>query len=984
MRTGLRKGLPALTLAALTSVCGAAMAQVAPHANQYGLNLIGAPAAWALGYTGTGITVAVADTGIDLGHPAFTGKHDPRGRNYVLPSPGGAFDATQIAEADTGGHGTHVSGIIGASGTSGAPGVAYNANILTLRATSGCAAGQNCDAPNFPNASASALDYFAGLSNVMVYNASYGPNSGKNQTIWSASLIDPVEAEAAQRALAAGKIIVAANGNDRAENPVAGLHPNGMALLPFISPANAGLGVYQDGNNTYNFSALLRQPGLIIAANSVGEAKTIAPYSQACGAAASWCLTAPGGDQSVDAGIYATLPGSTYGYQQGTSMAAPMISGAIAVLQQAYPGYAARDLAHVLFSTAENIGGRLANNATYGYGLIRLDRAVAGPTTLAAGTTITVGNQQMTYWSQPLTTAGGFTKTGAGALMIAGRTTAAGDAAVNDGALGVGGTLTLQGTSRLTVAQGATLAGIGTINGAVTVAGTLNAGQLPNYADVIANSGGTLPAGTPLTGTSPGTLTVQGQVTMAASGTLRANIDGAAQVPGGPGTYDKIVVTGTGGGFAANGALVPVLRDIPGGTNGYTPPVGSVFPIILAQNGASVSGQFTSVNQTPAGIGANTRFDVVYSPTSVTLNVTPLNFAAVAAEQNLNRNQQAVAAALDTVRPAPGIRARARVATALDELYDENLDEDDDIFALLSGQGLASHPAAMLDGLGAIGGTISARQAQRLAAEDWSLWAQGFGRWSRTGDDGGLPGATATASGFVLGADRMFADNVTAGVALGYGRAATEGFGAIAQTNLYSATLYGSWTPGPWVLDARVSTGPLATTTDHVAGLIDLDLVQGAADGWSVSGDLRAGYGLALAGVSLTPWAGISVQSVMQDGYFETTDIGLLFPAQDFTRVRAGLGVDVQAQFALDGFTIAPRLGLAWQHDLADALRVQTSLYDAPFAIEAAHPGRDSLRTDLEVALNWGGRFSLFAGYGGAFHRNQTAHQVRGGIRIGL
>ena len=49
-------------------------------------------------------------------------------------------------------------------------------------------------------------------------------------------------------------------------------------------------------------------------------------------------------------------------------MAAPMVSGALAVLQQAYPNYDAYDLARVLFATAENIDGQAAVNAMYGYG----------------------------------------------------------------------------------------------------------------------------------------------------------------------------------------------------------------------------------------------------------------------------------------------------------------------------------------------------------------------------------------------------------------------------------------------------------------------------------------------------------------------------------------------------------------------------------------------------------------------------------------
>lgn len=574
----LRRAGMLATLAFSALVPLAAQAQIpTPNANQYGLGLIGAPAAWALGYSGAGITVAVSDTGIDTTHPAFAGKIDPRSMNFTLAASGAAYVPNQIT--DTGNHGTHVAGIIAASGGSGVPGVAYNASLVVLRSLNNCDENQNCTAPGIPNASASALNYFASLTNVMVYNASYGPNAAVGSTVWPATIIDPDEEAAALNAISKGKIIVAATGNDRTKSPVAGSNPNGLALDPFIQVANFNAGVYQDGGNNYDFSALLQQPGLIIGVTAVGQNKLAASYAQLCGVTASWCVAAPGGGDA-DNGIYSTLPGGTYGYEQGTSMAAPAVSGAIAVLQQAYPTYAARDLANVLFATAENIGGQAADNAIYGYGLIRLDRAVAGPTTLAAGSNIAIGAQQVTYWSQPLTTGGALSVAGPGYLIIAGRMTATGDVTVNGGTLGVDGLLTLQ--TQLTVTPGATLAGFGTVAGVSFINGTLGAGQLPNYADLIANNGGRLPAGIPLTGTSPGTLTFQGNVTLSAGATMREDIDGALQTPGGPGTYSKVIVTGAGAAFAVDGALVPVLRGIPGSTNTYVPAIGTRFPIVTA------------------------------------------------------------------------------------------------------------------------------------------------------------------------------------------------------------------------------------------------------------------------------------------------------------------------------------------------------------------------------------------------------------------
>lgn len=990
---------------AVLAAAGSAQAQPVAHANQYGLGLIGAPAAWALGYTGNGITVAVADTGIELTHPAFVGagKIDPRGRNYVLPAQGAPYDINQFGEADPGGHGTHVAGIIGAGAASGVPGIAYDASLISLRMTPGCPKGQNCGVPDIPNASAAALSYFATLDNVMVYNGSYGPDSGKGQTVWPSSTLDPEEEAAVRAALAKGKIIVSANGNDREENPVAGLHPNGIALYPFVQPGNAKAGIYNDDGRNYDFSALLRQPGLVIAVNSVGQAKTIAPYSQACGAAASWCVSAPGGDQSVDAGIYSSLPNATYGYQQGTSMAAPAVSGALAVLQQAYPNYAARDLAHVLFATAENVGGQAGLNATYGYGLIRLDRAVAGPTTLAAGAVVNVANQQVTYWSQPLATAGAFSKTGAGSLIVAGRTTATGNVAVNEGALGVGGTLTLQNGMR--IAQGATLAGFGRINGNTTVSGTLSPGQLPNYADLIANNNGAMPANVPLTGTSIGTLTIQGQMVLDATATLQAGIDGTQRNPGGPGTYDKLIVTGAGSTFTAGGTLAPVLRGIVGGTNTFTPALGTAFPIITAEEGGALAGQFASLAQPAAGLAANTRFDVAYTATSVTLNITPASFTALAAaDTKLNDNQKAVAEALDAARPEPGVRARSR-QPSWNDLYDNDLSELEDDLAQLSGQGLAANAGVVMNGFNSLSRLVTGRQSvlaggftgirlaqagagvatdPSLATQDrWTGWAQGFGHWSEIGDTAGLPGASSTGAGFSIGADRAFTPELTLGGALGYASSDIESYAAVSRSVSYAAALYASWTPGNWVLDGQLAAGPANIDTFRIVGFLGSTPVSGAADGWSVLGAARAGYRFDAGGVTLKPYVGLRVQNFHLNSYWETTDIGLFFPAQDFTSIASTLGLESTAEFLVEGITLRPTASAAWAHDLRDgALVTRAALFDAPFEIDAAAPGRDAAEVNFELSVSWTESFSLFAGYGGEFRRNATSHEARGGLRM--
>ena len=913
-----------------------------------------------MGFTGAGVTVAVADTGIDTTHPAFAGKIDPRSMNFVLPVPGAPYDPTQITDLAT--HGTHVTGIALASGTSVTPGVDYNSNVVVLRmlaSSNACKApGADCEVENIPNASAAALNYFASLNNVSIYNASYGPTLPEGTVglrRWPAANINPVEAQAAQNALAAGKIIDAANGNDREEKPVAGRNPSGLALDPFIQPANANAGVYQNNGQNYDFSTLLRQPGLIIAVTAVGADKTISSFAQMCGVTASWCVAAPGGnpqpagsDPATTPGIYAPIPLSTppesppeppvpgYGFAAGTSMAAPQVSGALAILTQAYgsSGYGARDLANVLFATAENIDGQAADNGVYGYGLIRIDRALAGPTTLAAGSAANVDTQQTTYWSQPLTTSGDFSKTGAGYLIIAGRTTATGDVSVNAGALGVDGTLAF--TPRLTVAPGAMLAGFGTINGNVFINGTLNAGQLPNYNDLITNNGGTLPAGIPLTGTSPGTLTFQGNVIMGGTAITRVNVDGNLVIPGGPGTFDKLVVTGGNSALTAGGTLSPILRGIPGGNNNDNPQIGATFQFISAQNGASVQGAFGSVTEPDAILARSERFDVIYSPTSITLAATPLTYAGFAGAGNLNRNLGAVAGVLDSLRPAPGTPLSGLKQVLFDSLYTLNANGVAVALGDLSGQGLAANPAAIMSAMAGFSNQIADRQTTLLAGAGavqsammpsvafsyadtgplvearsanspfpvkapveatpvqtnagWTAWGQGYGQWSNIGTAGGIPESRTQNAGFVLGADRTLSSDLLAGGAVGYTRTDIGSYNNQKRANTYAGALYTTWSPGALVFDARLAGGPTTGNSSRSLTFPTSSTASGGTNGWGLLASGDVGYRFYINGTTFKPYVGVTGQRYEQQAFNETSIFGLNIPSQTFDKLTPEVG----------------------------------------------------------------------------------------------
>ena len=992
----------------------------------WNLSQIGAQTAYGRGFTGAGVTVTVADTGFDVTNAALINKLlTATGRNYVVKN-GETYDPNQLTPlTNTDIHGTHVAGIVAAEKFTNvdAHGVAYDAKVIPLRilTATGYSVANNAEA------SASALNYFASLPGTLVYNASYGPDYDgmKGLTQWSLGTSSQ-EAAAVLNTLKAGKIIVAANGNDRRDNPTAARNPSGLALMPFFNPAHANLGVYNDEDTQADGTSLQRQNGQIVAVMSVGATKAPAWYSNLCGVAASWCVAAPGGDELTGPQVYSTFNNNSYGFESGTSMAAPTVSGAIAVLIQANPTYNAQDLSRLLFSTTEDLG-KPGVDAVFGYGLIRLDRATDGPTTLAANATQTVAANTTEYRSRLLTTQGDFTKAGEGILTISGRTNAGGNVFAQLGTLAVDGTLSITAGNKLNVAQPATLAGFGTVNGDTVIAGTLSPGKMANIGDLVAN--GSVAPGTVLQGNSVGSLTFNGNVTLTSTANTRIDIDGTLIVPGGPGTYDKIYVSGAGNVFYAAGTLTPVLRGSVGTVSNYTPAIGTEFAFVQAQNGARTAGTFNTLVQPTAGLPTNGRFDLIYSATAITLAVTPASFSALAAGDSPGSNSRGIANILDKDRAASGVMPTAAEKALYDALYNLNTEaEFDKALDQLAGPGQPAIAAASLQAfsgfLGAIGGrqdslsfgseagqngtaqnfalsyagrnmmTAEANSAMNAFAsitpaqrvqDGWTVWGQGFGRTSRIGDSGDFSGSKTTSAGFTLGADRWFSNNLIAGGAFGYARTTATSTDIKGSSDTYAGAAYASWTPGAAVFDFRIAAGPSQMSTTRQIILASNGL-QGSANGVGVGTSFEAGYRFAITpDVILKPYVGVNWQGFRRDGYSESqVPIGLVYAAQTYDKLMTTAGAAVSAKLrTTDGTTLVPELKLGWGYDLRDTtLTSQAALLDESFLVTAASPGRSAALVGAKLSGWRTETFRMFGAYNGEYRSNATSHQLSAGARF--
>ncbi|MFI6800898.1 S8 family peptidase [Streptosporangium canum] len=306
--------------------------------------LIGSDRANQAGWTGKGSTIAILDTGIDRDHPFFAGRivgeacfssSDPDPYyQAVLVCPNGQPSqiGTGAADAETAQcvvngavkcyHGTHVAGIAAGkkAGTAPSDGVAPEAGILPIQVSSRfngpiCEA-QNTSAPcilSFTSDQKRALQYVdevhAGL-NVVAVNMSIG--GGLKYKVHCAGA--PLESE------------------------ILWLKNFGVATV--ISSGNNG---HEDG---------VVRPGCIAAAVTVGatdDHDSPAPFGNR---GPLIDLFAPG------VAINSALPGNTFGVLGGTSMAAPHVAGALALLRQAYPHLPGEKLVEKLQTTGKSIAYR--------------------------------------------------------------------------------------------------------------------------------------------------------------------------------------------------------------------------------------------------------------------------------------------------------------------------------------------------------------------------------------------------------------------------------------------------------------------------------------------------------------------------------------------------------------------------------------------------------------------------------------------------
>ena len=275
----------------LAGVIPAQASNDALFSSQWGLAQVGAPQAWQV-TSGAGVTVGVVDTGVARDHEDLVGRI-----GATTDCVGGTC---HTGGQDDHGHGTHVSGIIAADRDNG-KGISGIAPAVRLVVAKGLNSNGDGNADDI----AAAIDWTVSQG-AKVVNLSFGPDAFKKLVFGSPSkLLDSIN------------------------------HAWDLGAIPVLAAGNT------DGDPlglSENYGALNA-----VVVGATNRTDTVASYSRPLGNA-KWGIVAPGGagGSSTDAGFAAnniistfwtpTNATSAYAASAGTSMAAPHVSGALALL----------------------------------------------------------------------------------------------------------------------------------------------------------------------------------------------------------------------------------------------------------------------------------------------------------------------------------------------------------------------------------------------------------------------------------------------------------------------------------------------------------------------------------------------------------------------------------------------------------------------------------------------------------------------------
>lgn len=711
----------------------------------------------------------------------------------------------------------------------------------------------------------------------------------------------------------------------------------------------------------------------------------LSQFSTSCGYTASYCVVAPGSNlysSSVIGSEYNQLV-ANYQLGEGTSYAAPHVTGAAALLMQRFPYLSSAAIATVLKTTATDLG-KAGIDSSYGWGLINLEKAINGPAMFVTkddiptefripdperieaiqfvanipgiGAVLDKGTVrervcddrhcEIDVYSNDISGHGGLIKTGAGSLILSGNSSYTGLTSINQGTLDVSGSI----VSDVIVNKTGVLGGTGKL------------------ASFVLNDGGTITANS-----ATGTLKTTNNAIFESGSHYRVDI-----IP----RDKKITPLHIGGDVTLNGGEVEVeLHNQQNllSQNKVSGLAGQQFTILTAKKG--VKGQFNQpVFDYPFLTG-----ELSHERNKVLLAVKRNQYSFDKAAHTLNERN--VAHAIEALSVGSPIYESLLLSNSQQQARQA--------FQQLSGQIHADIASAQINSSRYLRNVTYERLKQpqgrtmlsSLKVDQVGNWGQLLQSNTNTSGNSDIAGFDDSTQGVLLGADRELMRDTRLGVAGGYTRTKLHShMNGSAQSNNYHLAIYGRKTIGALDLQAgggytwsHVNTSRAVAyggQADQNAAKYQTETVQlfaGAAHHFKY----KWGY--------LTPFANLAWVNYQNNGFSESGDAAALDGKKQHLNAifsEIGVGAGKQWQITKD-ITFEVDSQVSWQHQLSHNSRDSVLSFqdgNSKFNVNSVPASYDGMILKNNMAIEINNQFSILMGYNGLLSDHYQDNSVNGQI----
>ena len=637
----------------------------------------------------------------------------------------------------------------------------------------------------------------------------------------------------------------------------------------------------------------------------------------------------------------------------GSSFATPVVTGTAAMIKQKYPWMDGNLIKQTILSTATDIGEKGVDEI-YGWGLLNIDKALKGPALfdkrLALADNVVVNVSTGTYtFSNDIAGDAGLIKNGPGTLKFDGKLTYTGNTVINNGSLIIKGTTYNAGATRIAF-------------GNMVVADNVN------IKNDIQNENGSLEV-------QGNNVTVGGNYTVGQNATTVLNSNSNLHVKG------RVVL---------NGSKLELKSEKDGEAQYVT--AKGVQSSITSDN--KIEGNVTNI-ETGSMLNGNVEnkgnsLNATLSRKNVEDYVSTSSVGD-AMRNNVAGNLETSFKELDSQIERGNIKETSAFARNAALIQKMSLPTAAAVLDSLSGQIYASAQALTFQHSQTVNKDLSNRLVMLgtldNVGDNAGLWVTGIGANGKLRQEGFGVGTTHVYGGQV-GIDKAFGNSLILGTALSYSKSDVkfDRYGGESKADGFGISLYARLgnKEVPYYLQGRIGAGFITSNVerDILLGGTDTKRAKIEHKDKVLSGYLETGYDIKSGGFTLTPYIGISHDTVTRGAFNEeNSQFGLKAEKKRYSQTSGLVGLRVGQSINWSSGSKTTFQGYVTQHigfkeeDLSFEASY-TGLANAKFKVKGIGLSRNSTWAGIGVLTEVNPRFAWYINYDAKMEKHKAGNNV--------